>query len=76
MDPLEAILNIINDDEKIPELGPNLSEGLIDFYHCCLVRDPSTRLGALELLEHSFLRFQVISLYCLIYFKKRLNFSK
>jgi len=57
MDPLPAMLSIINDKE-IPELGHNSSDTLNNFYNCCLIRDPLIRWGALQLLEHPFLRIQ------------------
>ena len=45
------------------DLGKNVSADLIDLYKCCLVRDPSNRMSASKLLEHSFLQIQVVSKY-------------
>ena len=66
---MSVIMNAItNDTKKIPDLGQNVSADLIDLYECCLVRDPSNRMSASKLLEHSFLQTQVISKY-LIFLK-------
>jgi serine/threonine protein kinase len=51
------VISLIRDSNEYPSAPDRISEECFDFiFHCCVVRDPSQRLTASELLEHPFIQ--------------------